>query len=203
MADIEPWRGQVAEGLVGRVVEIGFGSGLNAQHYPSEVEVVLAVEPAAVARRLATKRMAAAGIAVTHVGLDGQAIALDDASSDSALSTFTLCTVPDPLAVLHELRRVLRPGGRLHFLEHGLAPDPGVARWQHRLEPLQRRLAGGCHLTRSASDLVAEAGFVIERDDERYGRGPKPWSWFTLGVAQSPGHPTVPTVPTVTTDPHG
>jgi len=185
-AEIGQWRAQVTEGLVGRVVEIGFGSGLNARHYPPEVEVVLAVEPAAVARRLGAKRMARAGVAVTHVGLDGQAIALDDTSCDSALSTFTLCTVPDPAAVLLELRRVLRPGGRVHFLEHGIAPDPNVARWQHRLDPWQRRLAGGCHLTRSASVLVGEAGFVVERDEQRYARGPKPWSWFTLGVAASP-----------------
>ena len=125
---------------------------------------------------------------VEHIGLDGQAIPIDDASCDAALSTFTLCTVPDPAKVLSELRRVLRPGGRFHFLEHGLSPDASVARWQHRLDPWQRRLADGCHLTRDASKLVSDAGFLPERSEQRYAKGPKPWSWFTLGVAANPAH---------------
>ena len=188
-AGLQRWRADVTAGLAGRVVEIGFGSGLNVQHYPPEVDVVLAVEPAALARRLAAKRIAVAGVPIEHVGLDGQAIPLDDASCDSGLSTFTLCTVPDPVKVLSELRRVLRPGGRFHFLEHGIAPDPSVAKWQHRLDPWQRRLADGCHLTRDAPTLVGEAGFVIERIEQRYAKGPKPWSWFTLGVAANPTDP--------------
>ena len=150
-AGLRQWRAEVTTGLAGRVVEIGFGSGLNVEHYPSEVEVVLAVEPAAVARRLAAKRTAHGGVPVEHIGLDGQAIPLDDASCDAALSTFTLCTVPDPAQALSELRRVLRPGGRFHFLEHGIAPDVPVARWQYRLDPWQRWLAGGCHLTRDSA----------------------------------------------------
>ena len=186
-AALEGWRTEVTTGLAGRVVEIGFGSGLNIRHYPPEVEVVLAVEPAAVAQRLAAKRIAEATVPVEHIGLDGQDIPLEDASCDAGLSTFTLCTVPDPARVLSELRRVVRPGGRLHFLEHGIAPDPSVARWQHRLDPLQGRLADGCHLTRDALSLVAEAGFVVERSEQRYAKGPRPWSWLTLGVAVNPG----------------
>ncbi|HVA02199.1 MAG TPA: methyltransferase domain-containing protein [Acidimicrobiales bacterium] len=184
------WRAEVTDGLVGRVVEVGFGSGLNVEHYPPEVERVFAVEPAALARRLAAKRIAAGGTPVEHIGLDGQAIPLDDASCDAALSTFTLCTVPDPAKVLSELRRVLRAGGRFHFLEHGLSPDASVARWQDRLDPWQRRLADGCHLTRDAATLVGDAGFVIERIERRYAKGPKPWSWFTLGVAANPANPS-------------
>ncbi|HXX90531.1 MAG TPA: class I SAM-dependent methyltransferase [Acidimicrobiales bacterium] len=180
------FRQEVTAGLTGRVVEIGFGSGLNAEHYPPTVEVVLAVEPAAVARRIAAKRVAEAGVQVEHVGLDGQAIPLADASCDDALSTFTLCTVPDPAKVLAELRRVMRPGARLHFLEHGLSPDAGVALWQHRIDPWQRRLADGCHLTRDAATLVADAGFTLEQVEQRYAKGPKPWSWFTVGVARNP-----------------
>lgn len=176
----------MTDGLSGRVVEIGFGSGLNVEHYPPQVEVVLAVEPAALARRLASRRVAAGLVRVEHVGLDGQSIPLEDASCDCALSTFTLCTVPDPAKVLSELRRVLKPGGRFHFLEHGISPDPAVAKWQHRLDPLQRRLADGCHLTRDVKTLVNEAGFLVERVDQRYARGPKPWSWFTLGVGAAP-----------------
>jgi SAM-dependent methyltransferase len=116
-------------------------------------------------------------------GLDGQAIALPDASCDAALSTFTLCTVADPAKVLAGLRRVLRSEGRFHFLEHGIAPEPSVARWQRRLDPWQRRLADGCHLTRNTLALVGQAGFVVERYEQGYAAGPKPWSYFTMGLA--------------------
>ncbi len=184
---LQQWRAQVTEGLTGRVVEIGFGSGLNVELYPSSVAEVLAVEPAAVARRLSSKRVARSEVTVTHIGLDGQSIPLDDGSCDSALSTFTLCTIPDVRQALSELRRVLRPGGQFHFLEHGLSPDAAVATWQRRLEPWQRRLADGCHLTREPVALVREAGFAIDRAEERYAKGPKPWSWFTAGVATNPG----------------
>jgi SAM-dependent methyltransferase len=177
------WRAATVDGLAGTVVEIGFGSGLNVPVYPPEVERVHAVEPAAVARRLAAPRIAASSVPVDHVGLRGESLPLDDDSCDGALCTFTLCTIPGVEQALAEVRRVLRPGGRFHFLEHGLAPDAGVVRWQRRLEPLQRRLAGGCHLTRDPVALVTAAGFEIERVEHRYARGPKPWSWFTTGVA--------------------
>jgi ubiquinone/menaquinone biosynthesis C-methylase UbiE len=183
---MERWRAHVTTGLAGRVVEVGFGSGLNLEHYPEEVEVVLAVEPAELARKLARKRIEHSGIKVMHVGLDGQAIPLDDASCDGALATFTLCTVPDAHQVLVEIARVLRPGRSFHFLEHGLSPDASVARWQHRLDPLQRTLADGCHLTREPLALVADAGFALDWSEERYARGPKPWSYFTIGVATKP-----------------
>jgi ubiquinone/menaquinone biosynthesis C-methylase UbiE len=184
--ELQEWRGQVAAGLRGIVVEIGFGSGLNVAAYPSEVDVVYAVEPAEVARRLAEPRIAAGRVPVEHVGLDGQHIPLADNSCDAALSTFTLCTIPDVRAALAELRRVVRPGGRFHFLEHGLSPDERVATWQRRLEPVQRRLADGCHLTRDPSHLVCAAGFEMQQASSRYARGPKPWSWFTEGVALNP-----------------
>lgn len=185
-AALRHWRATVTEGLAGRVVEIGFGSGLNVELYPPEVEVVLAVEPAAVARKLAAGRIARSPVPVEHIGLDGQDVPLEDHSCDAALSTFTLCTVPDPRQVLSELRRVLRPGARFHFLEHGLSPDPGVAAWQRRLDPWQCRLADGCHLTREPVALVRDAGFDLERVEERYAKGPKPWSWFSAGVGTSP-----------------
>ena len=185
-AGFDRWRAQAVDGLSGRVVEVGFGSGLNVPHYPPEVDVVLAVEPALLARRLADRRVRVAPVRVEHVGLDGQDIPLDDASCDAALFTFTLCTVPDPTRALSEVRRVLRPGGAVHFLEHGLSPDPGVAKWQRRLEPVQRRVAVGCHLTRDTSALVQGAGFVMQRNEQRYVRGPKPWCWLTVGVATKP-----------------
>ena len=177
---------RVTTGLVGRVVEIGFGSGLNIEHYPKDVDVVFAVEPAALARKLATKRIEQSSIEVIHVGLDGQSLPLDDESCDGALATFTLCTVPDAHLALSEIYRVLRPGGSFHFLEHGLSPDVAVARWQRRLEPLQRTLADGCHLTREPLTLVTDAGFVLEWSEQRYARGPKAWSYFTAGVATKP-----------------
>jgi len=185
-AELRHWREQVTAGMFGTVVEIGFGSGLNMPAYPAEVKLVYAVEPAATARRLAEQRIADSVIRVEHIALRGESIPLDDASCDGALSTFTLCTIADVEQALAEIRRVLRPGGRFHFLEHGLSPDTTVARWQHRLEPFQKRLADGCHLTRRPADLVRAAGFTIDRVESRYATGPKPWTWLTEGVATKP-----------------
>jgi ubiquinone/menaquinone biosynthesis C-methylase UbiE len=176
----------VVQGLAGTVVEIGFGSGLNVPLYPLDITQVYAVEPAAVARRIAERRTERSGVPVEHVGLRGESIPLDDDSCDAALSTFTLCTIADVDQALAELRRVLRPGGRFHLLEHGRSPDPGVARWQRRIEPVQKRLADGCHLTREPIELVQRAGFEIVRSESRYASGPKPWSWFTEAVAVNP-----------------
>ncbi len=117
-------------------------------------------------------------------GLDGQSLPLPDDSCDTALSTWTLCTIPDVAVALGEVRRVLKPGGTLHFIEHGLAPDESVQRWQHRLEPLQKRLFGGCHLTRSIADLLTDAGFTITDVDVFYEKGaPKALGADSLGVA--------------------
>jgi SAM-dependent methyltransferase len=128
-AGLKKWRSELSSGLSGRVLEIGFGSGLNVEHYPSTVEKVLAVEPSAKGFRIAQRRIAGSSVPVELVGLDGQSIPLPDDSCDDALCTFALCTIPDVDAALSEVRRVLRPGGRFHFLEHGLAPDAGVAGW--------------------------------------------------------------------------
>lgn len=185
-AQMERWRARATEGLSGTIVEIGFGSGLNVPVYPKEVTDVLAVEPALLARRRAEGRVAASHVELVHVGLDGQSLPIDDASCDGALSTFTLCTIPDVEAALSELLRVLRPGGRFHLLEHGLSPDPKVATWQHRIEPAQKRLADGCHLTRDPLELVTAAGFEIVEHDSRYAKGPKPWTWMTSAKAIKP-----------------
>lgn len=182
---LRPWRERACTGLRGEVVEIGFGSGLNVPHYPDAVDTVHAVEPAGPAIDLARDRIAAAGTRV-HVErheLSAESIPLADQSCDSALATFVLCTIPDVDLALSEVRRVLKPGGRLHLLEHGRAPDARVARWQHRFEPIQRRVAGGCHLTRRPIELLEAAGFEPEWSESGYGPGPKPWSWFTVGVA--------------------
>lgn len=187
--ELRRWRERVTDGLSGVVVEIGFGSGLNVPYYPDEIELVHAIEPAGRARALARRRLESSTVRVNHLELDAESLPLPDDSCDGALSTFTLCTIPGVADALAEIRRVLRPGGHFHFLEHGLSPDPGVEAWQHRLEPMQRRLAGGCHLTRVPAELVENAGFEIIRSESRYGRGPRPWSWFTEGVAINPPHP--------------
>jgi ubiquinone/menaquinone biosynthesis C-methylase UbiE len=171
------------------VLEIGFGSGLNLPEYPATVERVLAVDPSGVGRTLAAKRIAASPIPVEFVGLDGQDIPLGDASVDAALSTFTLCTIPDPTRALAEVRRVIRPNGRLHFLEHGLCPDPDVARWQHRCNGMQQRVAGGCNLDRAVDRLVDDAGFEIEALANGFLDGPKPmrpWGYLYEGRARRP-----------------
>lgn len=183
---MERYRAKAIDGLHGDVVEIGFGTGLNVALYPPEVTKVWAVEPSERSRELARDRIAAGDVDVEHVGLDGQHLPLEDASCDSGLSTFTLCTIPDPMLALAELRRVLRPGAQLHVLEHGAAPDAAIARWQQRIEPWQRRFAGGCHLTRDVGDMLAEAGFTDIRITAKYVKGPKPWSYFSYGTATNP-----------------
>ena len=155
-------------------------------HYPAAVTSVAAVEPADVGWKLAAERVRAATVPIERVGLDGQSLPLPDDSCDTALSTWTLCTIPDVTAALHEVRRVLRPGGTLHFVEHGLAPDDKVQRWQHRLDPVQQRVFGGCHLTRRIPDLLTDAGFAISELDVFYEDGaPKILAADSLGVAVS------------------
>jgi SAM-dependent methyltransferase len=188
-ADVTRRRRQALAGLHGHVVEIGFGAGPNVPHYPSAVTAVSAVEPSVVARALAAGRIAASPVAISLVGLDGQDLPLADASCDSALSTFTLCTVPDPDRALRELRRVLRPGGVLHVLEHGLSPDPRTARWQHRLDGLEAALVGGCHLVRPVEDLLTRAGFTLDQVSTHDLRGPRvsrPWGHLTVAHARNP-----------------
>ncbi len=182
-------RAEVCAGLTGRVLELGFGSGLNLPHLPSSVEVVHAVEPSDVGWRLSDGRRREAAVRVERSGLDGQHLAEPDASVDSALVTFSLCTIADPALALREVARVLRPGGRLHFLEHGLAPDPDVAAWQRRIDPFQRRVFAGCHLSRDVPALLEAAGLVVEELAASYLPGPRvsrPWVYGYLGRAVRP-----------------
>ena len=187
MKTTDPHRERVCEGLVGRVVEIGFGSGLNVPFYPSSVSSVAAVEPADLGWRLAQKRVTASPIDVERAGLDGRSLPFGDDSFDAALSTWTLCTIPNVEQALREVRRVLKPGGTLHFVEHGLAPDEKVQKWQNRFNGLQMKVFGGCHLNRPIVQLITDAGFAIKDVDLFYEKGaPKTVAADSLGVAVAP-----------------
>jgi ubiquinone/menaquinone biosynthesis C-methylase UbiE len=178
-------RARVCQPLAGEVVEIGFGSGLNAAYYPTAVTKVYAVEPSELSMRLAQPRIAESPAPVEFAGLTGEHLDLSSAAFDAILSTWTLCSIPDVDMALEEMRRVLKPGGTFHFVEHGHAPDAGVARWQERLEPLSKRIFGGCHITRRISDGIERAGFDFEALDTYYARGaPKPWGYTFEGRAR-------------------
>jgi ubiquinone/menaquinone biosynthesis C-methylase UbiE len=176
-------RERVAAPLDGEVLEIGFGSGRNVPFYPSTVTRVRAVDPATVGRKLAEKRVGASEVPVEYVGLDGEDLPLEDGSVDHVLTTWTLCTIPDVPRALSEVSRVLRPGGSLHFLEHGRSTDPKVVKWQDRMTPLQRRLAGGCHLNRPIDRLIADSPLRIERLENYELPGPKSLGYMYEGVA--------------------
>jgi ubiquinone/menaquinone biosynthesis C-methylase UbiE len=165
---LAPYREKATAGLHGIVLEIGFGSGMNLPYMPKAVTRVLAVDPSERARRIGRRRIDAARCPVEFVGLEAESIRAERASADCALSTFTLCTIPDVARALEQVRRIVRPGGRLHFVEHGRAPDAGVAHWQDRLNGIQRFACGGCNLNRDIPALVRAAGFTIESLDTGY-----------------------------------
>jgi ubiquinone/menaquinone biosynthesis C-methylase UbiE len=177
-------RSRVCAELVGEVVEIGFGTGLNVPCYPSQVRKVFAVEPSRLCMRLAANRIARSPAPIELAGLTGERLDLPSETIDAALSTWTLCTIPNFEAALEEIRRVLRPGGAFHFVEHGHAPDAATQRWQRRIEPFNRKIAGGCHLTRRIPDALEAAGFRIEHLDTYYFQGePKPFGYTFEGRA--------------------
>lgn len=153
----------------GRILEVGMGAAINLPFYdPEKVELVWGLEPSEGMRRRAAPRLERAPFPVEWLGLPGEEIPLDDDSADTVLLTYTLCTIPDFEKALEQMRRVLKPGGRLLFSEHGAAPDEGVRRWQDRLDPLWKRIAGGCHINREIPRLIEQAGFGIEGLDTMY-----------------------------------
>jgi ubiquinone/menaquinone biosynthesis C-methylase UbiE len=179
-------RARVSSGLEGEVLEVGFGSGRNVPHYPKSVTRVLAVDPATYGRKLAATRLAASPVPIEFVGLDGQDLRLPDESVDHVLVTWTLCTIPDIEQALTEMRRVLRPGGSVHFVEHGRSPRASVAAWQDRLTPVWGKLFGGCHLNRSFPDLLEGAGLSVEQLQCYRAKGPELASYFYEGTATKP-----------------
>lgn len=179
-------RARVTAGLDGEVLEIGFGSGLNVPHYPPTLSRVVAVDPATTGRKLAAQRISRSPVPVKFAGLDAGALPAEDGSVDYVLSTWTLCTVPDPALALAEIRRVLRPGGSLRFAEHGLSPDRRVGRWQDRMTPVQRRVFAGCHLNRPMDKLIKAAGFDLTSLDTYYMTGPRFLGYTFEGVAIRP-----------------
>jgi ubiquinone/menaquinone biosynthesis C-methylase UbiE len=168
------------------VLEIGIGTGLNLPHYDrTRVESIVGLDPGLEMHRLARRRMRQAGLSVELVALSAETIPFADASFDTVLVTYSLCTIPDAVAALREMRRVLKPGGRLIFCEHGRAPDAAVRQWQDRLTPLWSRLAGGCHLNRDIPALLAGAGFRSDDMETLYLPGPRPLTFNYWGTAQA------------------
>jgi ubiquinone/menaquinone biosynthesis C-methylase UbiE len=177
-------RSLVCAPLSGDVLEIGFGTGLNLPHLRATVTRLRAVDPLQRGRQLAAERLADVPFDVDFVGLDGQSIDLEDECVDAALSTWTLCSIPDPVAAVREIRRVLRPGGTFHFAEHGASPDAKVKRWQDRLNFLQRRVACGCNLNRDIPAILEDGGMTVRNLDTFYSKGqPKIFGWTFQGVA--------------------
>lgn len=168
----------------GRVLELGFGSGLNLPFYGAQVTELVALDPSEELLAMARGKRVPVGFPIEFLPCSAEAIPLDDRSIDTVVSTWTLCSIPDALRALAEARRVLKPGGALIFVEHGWAPDPGVQRWQRRLNPTWRRIAGGCNLDRRVDRLIRAAGFEIADLHEAYLKGPRPFTFTYSGHAR-------------------
>ena len=181
--DLTKYRRAAVVAARGRVLEIGVGSGLNFALYGKQVEFVYGIDPSPRLLSIARRRAAASGVPVELLLGSATAIPLADNVIDTIVMTWTLCSIPDPLAALREMRRVLKPNGNLCFVEHGLSPEPSVERWQHRLTPPWRRIAGGCHLDRKMDDLIRQAGFDLTNLHEEYAQGPRAMSYMYQGCA--------------------
>jgi len=184
MKALLPYRQRVIAAAEGRVLEIGLGSGLNLPLYSTRVSSVTGIEPSAELLVIARRRGQTAGVALDLIEGSAETLPLEDRSVDTVVTTWTLCTIPDAERALIEARRVLKPGGLLLFVEHGRAPEPGVARWQDRLDPLWWRIAGGCHLNRRIDALIAFAGFRIDALQNARLPGPRMHTFLYEGKAR-------------------
>lgn len=182
-------RNQIVPLATGTVLEVGMGSGINLSFYnPQTVNLVYGLEPSSGMRRKARANLAKSPVAVEWLDLPGEKIPLQDESVDTVLLTFTLCTIPDWYTALGQMKRVLKPGGELLFLEHGQSPDPGVRKWQHRITPAWKKIAGGCHLNRPISGLITEAGFEITELENFYmPKAPRFAAYIYKGRARKTG----------------
>lgn len=183
-ANFAPYRQRVVSLANGRVLEVGIGAGANLPFYPAEAREIIGIEPSPRLTKLARRAASTARAPVSFLDASAEAIPLDDGSIDSVVLTWTLCSIRDANRALGEMRRVLKQGGRLLFAEHGLAPDPRVQKWQHRLTPLWKRVAGGCHLDRAITILIENAGFQFERVDTGFMQGPRPLTYMYEGAAR-------------------
>jgi ubiquinone/menaquinone biosynthesis C-methylase UbiE len=179
-----PFRQRIVGAAEGRVLEIGIGSGLNLPLYGATVSSVIGLEPSPELLRMARPRASAAAVPVMLLDASAETIPLDSGSVDTVVTTWTLCTIPSAPRALAEMRRVLKAGGSLLFVEHGRAPEPGVARWQDRLDPLWSRLAGGCHLNRKMDDLLIASGFRIDALANSRLPGPRTHTFLYEGRAR-------------------
>jgi ubiquinone/menaquinone biosynthesis C-methylase UbiE len=182
--NLVPYRTRVVSHAEGRVLEIGIGSGLNLPYYSARTERVIGLDPSPTLLAMTRKAAQRAVVPVELIENSAEAIALYNRSIDTIVTTWTMCSIPDVQRALGEMRRVLKPGGHLVFVEHGRSPDPGVRRWQDRLTPVWRCFSGGCHLNRPISELIESAGFRIERIETGYMRGPKPMTFMYEGSAR-------------------
>ena len=178
-----PYRKRAIGLAEGRVLEIGVGSGLNFPFYGARVRQILALEPAPQLIAMARQVADSGAVPVTFIEASAEAIPIDDNSIDTVVMTWTLCSIPQAIDAVAEMRRVLRPGGRLVFVEHGLAPDKSVRWWQDRLTPAWRRLSGGCHLNRPIRNMIEASGFSVDRLEMGYMPGPKPLAFIYEGSA--------------------
>lgn len=180
---LQPYRECVASAATGRVLEVGIGSGLNLAFYPKEVREIVGLEPAHQLIGMARQAAERTGLKVPMIEGSAESIPLASGSIDTVVTTWTLCTIHDPVGALLEMHRVLRPGGQLLFVEHGLAPEEKIRRWQHRVDPVWKRFAGGCHLDRPIRELIEKAGFQIAELDMAYAEGPRLMTFFYRGRA--------------------
>jgi ubiquinone/menaquinone biosynthesis C-methylase UbiE len=180
---LDHYRQRTIETAQGPVLEVGVGSGLNLPLYGPAVTRVVGLDPSPELLRLASRRAADALVPVSLTRASAERLPFANAVFDTIVMTWTLCSIPNPIAALTEMRRVLRPGGQLLFVEHGLSPEIRIARWQHRVTPCWKWIGGGCHLDRKMDDLIRAAGFQIDAIERSYMQGPKPWTFMYQGSA--------------------